>query len=61
MTDQHASETPLTLGQWIGFFSMAIGVFMAVLDIQVVASSLQEIQAGLSATKDESPGCRPLT
>jgi len=53
MTDQHASETPLTLGQWIGFFSMAIGVFMAVLDIQVVASSLQEIQAGLSATKDE--------
>ncbi|MGZ4968489.1 MAG: DHA2 family efflux MFS transporter permease subunit [Methylobacter sp.] len=32
---------------------MAIGVFMAVLDIQVVASSLQEIQAGLSATQDE--------
>ncbi len=47
------SETPLTIGQWIGFFSMAIGVFMAVLDIQIVASSLQEIQAGLSATKDE--------
>ncbi|MFI3155009.1 MAG: DHA2 family efflux MFS transporter permease subunit [Methylococcaceae bacterium] len=32
---------------------MAIGVFMAVLDIQIVASSLQKIQAGLSATKDE--------
>ena len=47
------TETPLTLGQWIGFFSMAIGVFMAVLDIQIVASSLQKIQAGLSATKDE--------
>jgi len=46
-------ETPLTLGQWIGFFSMAVGVFMAVLDIQIVASSLQKIQAGLSATKDE--------
>ncbi|MFZ2406749.1 MAG: DHA2 family efflux MFS transporter permease subunit [Methylobacter sp.] len=53
MTDQQPSETPLTLGQWIGFFSMAIGVFMAVLDIQIVASSLQKIQAGLSATKDE--------
>lgn len=53
MTDQQSSETPLTLGQWIGFFSMAIGVFMAVLDIQIVASSLQKIQAGLSATKDE--------
>lgn len=52
MTDTH-SETPLTPGQWIGFFSMAVGVFMAVLDIQIVASSLQKIQAGLSATKDE--------
>ncbi len=52
-TDKQQTETPLTLGQWIGFFSMAIGVFMAVLDIQVVASSLQEIQAGLSSTQDE--------
>lgn len=51
--EQQATETPLTLGQWIGFFSMAIGVFMAVLDIQIVASSIQKIQAGLSATKDE--------
>ncbi|MGR9014018.1 MAG: DHA2 family efflux MFS transporter permease subunit [Gammaproteobacteria bacterium] len=32
---------------------MAVGVFMAVLDIQIVASSIQQIQAGLSATKDE--------
>jgi MFS transporter, DHA2 family, multidrug resistance protein len=47
------TEQPLTTGEWIGFFSMAIGVFMAVLDIQIVASSLQEIQAGLSATQDE--------
>jgi DHA2 family multidrug resistance protein len=52
-TEQQNAKVPLTLGQWIGFFSMAIGVFMAVLDIQVVASSLQEIQAGLSATQDE--------
>ena len=48
-----AAERQLTTGEWIGFFSMAVGVFMAVLDIQIVASSLQEIQAGLSATKDE--------
>lgn len=47
------TEKPVTISQWIGFFSMAVGVFMAVLDIQVVASSLQEIQAGLSATQDE--------
>lgn len=46
-------ERILSTGEWIGFFSMAIGVFMAVLDIQIVASSLQEIQAGLSATQDE--------
>jgi DHA2 family multidrug resistance protein len=46
-------ERVLTTGEWIGFFSMAIGVFMAVLDIQIVASSLQKIQAGLSATQDE--------
>jgi DHA2 family multidrug resistance protein len=51
--EQEAGERVLTTGQWIGFFSMAVGVFMAVLDIQIVASSLQEIQAGLSATQDE--------
>ena len=53
MTQTGSQERVLTTGEWIGFFSMAIGVFMAVLDIQIVASSLQEIQAGLSATQDE--------
>lgn len=38
---------------WIGFVCMVFGMFMAVLDIQIVASSLKEIQAGLSATQDE--------
>jgi DHA2 family multidrug resistance protein len=32
---------------WIGFTAMSIGMFMAILDIQIVASSLPEIQAGL--------------
>ncbi len=32
---------------WIGFAAMAVGMFMAILDIQIVASSLPEIQAGL--------------
>ena len=53
MTLTGSQERVLTTGEWIGFFSMAVGVFMAVLDIQIVASSLQEIQAGLSATQDE--------
>src|SRR5574343_569506 len=39
--------------QWIGFFAMVFGIFMAILDIQIVASSLEQIQAGLSATRDE--------
>ncbi len=39
--------------QWIGFFAMVFGIFMAILDIQIVASSLEQIQAGLSATSDE--------
>ena len=32
---------------WIGFIAMSIGMFMAILDIQIVASSLPEIQAGM--------------
>ena len=38
---------------WIAFICMVFGMFMAVLDIQIVASSLKEIQAGLSATQNE--------
>jgi DHA2 family multidrug resistance protein len=37
----------------VAFFAMIVGMFMAVLDIQIVASSLSVIGAGLSATPDE--------
>ena len=37
----------------IGFFAMVIGMFMAILDIQIVASSISEIQAGVSASQEE--------
>ncbi len=37
----------------IGFFAMVIGMFMAILDIQIVASSIKMIQAGVSASDDE--------
>jgi len=40
-------------GGLLGFFSMVLGMFMAILDIQIVASSLPEIQAGVSASVDE--------
>jgi DHA2 family multidrug resistance protein len=35
------------------FIFMVFGMFMAILDIQVVSASLSEIQAGLSASSDE--------
>ncbi len=37
----------------IAFLGMIVGMFMAILDIQIVASSLPVIAAGLSATQDE--------
>jgi DHA2 family multidrug resistance protein len=47
------AEKTVSLQQWIGFFAMVLGMFLAVLDIQIVASSLEQIQAALSATQDE--------
>lgn len=38
---------------WIGLMGAMIGAFMAVLDIQITNSSLQEIQAALGATIEE--------
>ena len=35
------------------FVALSVGMFMAILDIQIVASSLAEIQAGLSASSSE--------
>src|SRR6188768_3509581 len=35
------------------FICMVFGMFMAILDIQIVSASLAEIQAGLSASADE--------
>lgn len=50
-----AGAPPAQVGtrEWLGFFVMIFGMFMAILDIQIVASSLSEIQAGLSASADE--------
>jgi MFS transporter, DHA2 family, multidrug resistance protein len=38
---------------WLGFTAMAVGMFMAILDIQIVASSLAEIQTGLDIPLDQ--------
>src|ERR1700755_1266110 len=37
----------------VGFIFMVFGMFMAILDIQIVSASLAEIQAGISASADE--------
>ncbi len=37
----------------IAFIAMVFGMFMAILDIQIVSASLAEIQAGLSASLEE--------
>src|SRR5205814_7660769 len=37
----------------VTFFFMVFGMFMAILDIQIVSASLTEIQAGLSASSNE--------
>ena len=39
----------------IAFMAMCFGMFMAFLDIQIVSSSLNDIQAGLAASGDEIP------
>ncbi|MFO1024381.1 MAG: DHA2 family efflux MFS transporter permease subunit [Acetobacteraceae bacterium] len=38
----------------VGFMAMVVGMFMAILDIQIVSASIAEIQAGLAAAPDEA-------
>jgi len=40
--------SPSTMRTWAGFTAMSVGMFMAILDVQIVASSLPEIQTGLA-------------
>jgi DHA2 family multidrug resistance protein len=46
------SET-FDMRKLFAFIFMVFGMFMAILDIQIVSASLSEIQAGLSASSDE--------
>ncbi len=43
----------IPLRTMLAFLAMVFGMFMAILDIQIVSASLAEIQAGLSASNDE--------
>jgi DHA2 family multidrug resistance protein len=44
---------PPRLRDWIGVLAMVFGQFMAIMDVQIVTSSLTQIQGGLSASPDE--------
>lgn len=50
-TDSNVAKIPLK--NWIAVIGGALGAFMAVLDIQIVNSSLQDIQGAIGATLDE--------
>ena len=53
-----AGEAP-SLRDWIGVLAMGTGLFMAIMDVQIVTSSLTQIQGGLSASIDERlTGCQ---
>jgi DHA2 family multidrug resistance protein len=44
---------PMTAAVWLGFAMMCIGMFMAILDVQVVATSLPTIQSALAIPPDQ--------
>src|SRR3979409_2192259 len=43
---------PARIATWFGFILMCLGMFMAILDIQVVATSLPTIQHALGVSQD---------
>src|SRR5664279_5143489 len=53
MSDTTLGSTSVPARPAFAFVAMVFGMFMAILDIQVVSASLSEIQAGLSAGADE--------
>jgi DHA2 family multidrug resistance protein len=44
----HAPNGAVGARTWLGFIAMSTGMLLAILDIQIVASSLPDIQAGLA-------------
>ncbi|MBV8886788.1 MAG: MFS transporter [Chroococcidiopsidaceae cyanobacterium CP_BM_RX_35] len=49
----HPPSDQVTLKSWIAVIGSVVGAFMAILDVSVTNSSLQDIQGALSATLDE--------
>ncbi|UTO28010.1 DHA2 family efflux MFS transporter permease subunit [Bartonella harrusi] len=53
MPESTHSQEHIGIQKIVVFIAMSFGMFMAILDIQIVSSSLAEIQAGLSASSEE--------
>jgi MFS transporter, DHA2 family, multidrug resistance protein len=51
-TNPHAEPGEAGVATWLGFILMCLGMFMAILDIQVVATSLPAIQNALDISRD---------
>src|SRR4029077_2575835 len=49
----HHAPKPVSISTWTGFAMMCIGMFMAILDVQVVATSLPTIQQALNIAQDQ--------
>ncbi|HEV2099795.1 MAG TPA: DHA2 family efflux MFS transporter permease subunit, partial [Stellaceae bacterium] len=52
-TSTQPEHHPPSLRDWFGVLAMSVGLFMAIMDVQIVTSSLTQIQGGLSASADE--------
>src|ERR1700688_496450 len=51
-TEPYAEPGEARAATWLGFILMCLGMFMAILDIQVVATSLPSIQHALAISRD---------
>jgi MFS transporter, DHA2 family, multidrug resistance protein len=53
MTAGPNNQVMPSIASWAGFIAMCVGMFMAILDIQIVATSLPAIQSALGIRPDE--------
>src|ERR1700738_1139555 len=52
MSERVPEPSEVRVATWFGFVLMCLGMFMAILDIQVVAPSLPAIQDALAISRD---------
>ena len=52
-----AQDAP-TLRDWVGVLAMGTGLFLAIMDVQIVSSSLTQIQGGCRPAPTRLLGCR---